>query len=112
MSWKISVVHISLAALGGCLATDIWAAPQAPLEARCAETTVIYGVLTRQGPDRSSYWAETDANGKTWQLVRLTSEQSARFERLQNHYVVAHVAHVRTALREEVRVIDIAEQRR
>ena len=73
--------------------------------------TVVHGVLTRQGPDRRSFWAITDTNGRTWEVIEVSPEGQARFRRLENLRIVAHIKHVRAALRDQVRVLKITADR-
>lgn len=55
---------------------------------RSGERIRVTGTLTRRGPDLSSFWVVTDANGKSWQLSRVTVEQQMLLLKLQGTQVV------------------------
>lgn len=74
---------------------------------RPATVLIVHGVLTRQGPDRHSFWAITDLQGRTWEILEPTPEQVLRFERLQNARIVARLRVVPASLRLGARLIQI-----
>ena len=54
-------------------------------------TIAIRGILTRQGPDRRSFWAITDSDGRTWRIIKPTPQEYRRYEAFQNQFVIGRV---------------------
>ena len=86
-------------------------APSPPAPAgsavRPAEAMEITGLLTRKGPDETSFWAVTDGSGKVWEIVEVTPQLDARFRALQNATVTLRVERKGRMVLEQVRVLDV-----
>lgn len=75
-------------------------------EARPAAVEVS-GILTRKGPDETSFWAITDGAGKVWEVVEVTPQLDTRFRRVQNGPVTVLVERRGRSIFEQVRVLDV-----
>jgi hypothetical protein len=97
----------AVAAMIFCMSS---AMPQTLTEPRVKidDIIVLHGVLTRQGMDRRSFWAITDTEGRTWEIVEVSPKEKTEFRRLENLRIVARIQLVRIALRKQVRVVEIA----
>jgi hypothetical protein len=73
---------------GWLAAMLVMSATFAQIPGSSGEPIRVTGTLTRRGPDLSSFWVVTDANGKPWQLSRVTAEQQALLLKLQSTEVV------------------------
>jgi hypothetical protein len=67
----------------------------------------VSGILTRKGPDETSFWAVTDGAGKIWEVVEVTPQLDARFRRVQNGPVTLLVERTGRLIFEQVRVLDV-----
>ncbi len=103
---RAALVLAVLAALAGC-AQPAPAPPASPGSSASAGPVELSGRLSRKGPDETSFWAVTGADGKTWQIVDVSPALEARLRPLEHRQVVLRVEPAGRSLLEQVRVVEV-----